>query len=122
MGSLLALPHFQDKFGATILGVKTGIISSMLQIGSVCALPFVGPAADLYGRRVGIAIGCAFIVMGTILQGTAPHLDQFLGGRFFIGFGGTIANAICPSYVVEFAHPTMRGVITGLYNTCYYAG
>jgi MFS family permease len=122
MGNLLALPHFQDRFGATILGVKAGIISSMLQIGSVSALPFVGPAADLYGRRIGIAIGCAFIVMGTILQGTAPHLDQFLGGRFFIGFGGTIANSICPSFVVEFAHPSMRGVITGLYNTCYYAG
>lgn len=122
MGNLLALPHFQDKFGASILGLKAGIISSMLQIGSVSALPFVGPAADLYGRRIGIAIGCAFIVMGTILQGTAQHLDQFMAGRFFIGFGGTIANAICPSFVVEFAHPTLRGVITGLYNTCYYLG
>lgn len=122
MGNLLALPHFQSTFGATILGVKTGLISSMLQIGSVSALPFVGPAADLFGRRIGIAFGCAIIVMGTILQGTASHLDQFMAGRFFIGFGGTVANAICPSFVVEFAHPTMRGVITGLYNTCYYLG
>jgi MFS family permease len=121
-GNILALARFQEHFGAAIVGVKTGIISSMLQIGSVCALPFVGPAADLFGRRVGIAIGCAFIVMGTILQGTAPHLDQYMAGRFFVGFGGTIANAICPSFVVEFAHPTMRGVITGLYNTCYYLG
>lgn len=88
-GNILALERFQQHFGATIVGVKTGIISSMLQIGSVSALPFVGPAADLYGRRVGIAIGCAFIVMGTILQGTAPHLDQYMAGRFFVGFGGT---------------------------------
>lgn len=28
----------------------------------------------------------------------------------------------CPSFVVEFAHPTYRGVITGLYNCCYYLG
>ncbi|ETI26117.1 hypothetical protein G647_02894 [Cladophialophora carrionii CBS 160.54] len=122
MGSLLALPSFQDQFGATILGIKTGIISSMLQIGSVSALPSVGPCADLFGRRVGIAVGCGFVVMGTILQGTSHHVNQYMAGRFFIGFGSTIANAICPSYVVEFAHPTMRGVITGLYNTCYYLG
>ncbi|EXJ87003.1 hypothetical protein A1O3_03960 [Capronia epimyces CBS 606.96] len=122
MGNLLAMPAFQQQFGATILGIKTGIISSMLQIGSVSALPAVGPCGDVFGRRVGIFIGCAFIVMGTILQGTSHHLNQFMAGRFFIGFGGTIANAICPAYVVEFAHPTMRGRITGMYNTCYYLG
>lgn len=122
MGNLLALPAFQTQFGATILGIKTGIISSMLQIGSVSALPAVGPCGDLFGRRVGVFIGCAFIVMGTILQGTSHHLPQFMAGRFFIGFGGTIANSICPTYIVEFAHPTMRGRITGMYNTCYYLG
>jgi sugar porter (SP) family MFS transporter len=122
MGNLLAMPSFQRQFGASVLGIKTGIISSMYSIGAVCALPAVGPAVDTWGRRVGVAIGCSFIVVGTIIQGTSSHLPQFLAGRFLLGFGGTIANVACPSFVVEFAHPAFRGVITGLYNCCYYVG
>ncbi|OIW25688.1 general substrate transporter [Coniochaeta ligniaria NRRL 30616] len=122
MGNLLAMKPFQTQFGAEILGVKTGIIMSMYSIGSVCALPFVGPLTDTWGRRVGMAIGCGFIILGTIIQGVSHQLPQFLAGRFFLGFGGTICNVACPSYVVEFAHPAYRGVITGLYNVCYYLG
>lgn len=122
MGNLLDMPAFQRQFGASIVGVQTGIIMSMYSIGSVCALPFVGPCADTWGRRVGIAIGCGFIILGTIVEGTSHQLPQFLAGRFFLGFGACIANVACPSYVVEFAHPAYRGVITGLYNCCYYLG
>lgn len=122
MGNLIAMKPFQDQFGAKILGVQTGIIMSMYSIGSVCGLPFIGPLTDTWGRRVGIAIGCAFIMMGTIIEGVSHHLPQFLAGRFFLGFGGIICNVACPSYVVEFAHPAYRGVITGLYNCCYYLG
>lgn len=121
MGNLLDMPHFQKQFGATILGVKAGIISSMFSIGSVCALPFVGPCADTWGRRIGIAMGCVLIIMGTIIQGTSRHISQYLAGRFFLGFGAGVAGS-CPAYIVEIAHPAYRGVITGLYNCCYYVG
>jgi sugar porter (SP) family MFS transporter len=122
MGNLLDMPSFQSEFGASILGIKAGIISSMMGIGSVCGLPFVGPFTDTWGRKVGIAIGCGIIILGTIIQGTSHHLPQFLAGRFLLGFGSMIANVACPSFVVEFAHPAYRGVITGLYNCCYYLG
>jgi MFS family permease len=82
MGNLLDMPHFQLRFGASILGVKAGLISSMFSIGSVCSLPFVGPCADTWGRRVGVGLGCAIIIMGTIVQGTAHHLPQYLGKTF----------------------------------------
>ena len=122
MGNMLALDSFQTQFGATIVGVQTAFISAMYQIGSVCALPFIGPLTDTWGRRVGIAIGCGFLIMGTIVQGTSSELPQYLAGRFFLGFGACVATSACPSYVVEFAHPVYRGVITGLYNCCYYLG
>lgn len=122
MGNMLALDSFQKQFGADIVGVQTAFISSMYQIGSVCALPFIGPLTDTWGRRVGIFTACIIIIMGTIIQGTSHALPQYLAGRFFLGFGGCIANVACPSYVVEFAHPVYRGVVTGLYNCCYYLG
>ncbi|KAJ6444462.1 lactose permease [Purpureocillium lavendulum] len=122
MGNMLAMPSFQDQFGASIVGVKTGFISSMYSIGSVCALPFVGPCTDTWGRRFGVIIGCVFVAVGVVIQVTSHHLPQYLAGRFFLGFGACIANVACPSYVVEFAHPAYRGVITGLYNCGYYLG
>ncbi|BCS29675.1 uncharacterized protein APUU_71245S [Aspergillus puulaauensis] len=122
MGTMLAMKSFQDQFGAKIVGIKTGYISSMYQIGSVCALPFIGPLTDTWGRRFGVGTGCVLLIMGTIIQGTSRALPQYLAGRFFLGFGCCIANAACPSYVVEMAHPVYRGVITGLYNCCYYLG
>ena len=64
MGNLIVMKPYQRQFGAEILGAKTGLIMSMYAIGSVCGLPFIGPLTDTWGRRVGIAIGCAFIIMG----------------------------------------------------------
>lgn len=122
MGNLIAMKPFKEQFGAHILGVQAGIIMSMYSIGSVCGLPFIGPLTDTWGRKVGMAIGCVFIIIGTIVQGVSHHLPQFLAGRFLIGFGGIITNCACPSYVVEFAHPAYRGVIAGTYNTFYYVG
>lgn len=122
MGNLIAMKPFQQQFGAHILGVQTGIIMSMYSIGSVCGLPFIGPFTDTWGRKIGISIGCLCIMMGTIIEGVSHNLTQFLAGRFFLGFGGIICNVACPSYVVEFAHPAYRGVVTGLYNCCYYLG
>ena len=121
MGNLLDMPYFQTQFGASILGVKAGYISSMYAIGSVSALPFVGPCADTWGRRFGVALGCIIIIVGTIIQGTSHQLPQYLAGRFFLGFGSTIASA-CPAYIVEIAHPVYRGVMAGLFNCFYYVG
>jgi sugar porter (SP) family MFS transporter len=121
MGNLLAMPYFQAQFDATTLGVKAGLLSAMYSIGGVSALPFVGPAADTWGRRVGIGIGCVVIIVGTILQGTSHHLPQYLAGRFFIGFGATVAGA-CPAYIVEIVHPVFRGTMAGMFNCCYYVG
>ncbi|KAH8697485.1 MFS sugar transporter-like protein [Talaromyces proteolyticus] len=121
MGNLMAMPFFQAEFDAQILGAKTGLISSMYSIGAVSALPFVGPCGDTWGRRPGIALGCVIVIIGTVIQGTSHHLPQYLAGRFFLGFGGTVASVV-PAYIVEIAHPTYRGVIGGLYNCCYYVG
>lgn len=87
----------------------------MYQIGGVCALPFVGPAVDTWGRRVGLAIGAWIIIFGTIINGTSVFGGadaQLKGGRFLLGFGVSIIASAGPIYVVETAHPAWRGVVT----------
>lgn len=97
----------------------------MYQIGSVVAIPFVGPAIDTWGRRAGMTIGASIIIIGVIIQlacYVTASVDQFMAGRFFLGFGVAIAAAAGPVYVVEVSHPAHRGVVTGLYNVMWPVG
>ncbi|KAI0126808.1 general substrate transporter [Xylariales sp. AK1849] len=122
INNLLQNQWFQEYYNVQSTGVWTGIISSMYQIGGVVALPFVGPAIDNWGRRVGMAIGAGLIVLGTIIQGTSHGPEAFMGGRFLLGFGVSIAASAGPMYVVEINHPAFRGVVGAMFNTLWFSG
>ena len=76
----------------------------------------------LPGRRYGMFIGALFIIIGTCVQASAQNLAAFMIGRFILGFGVAISTTAGPAYVSEMAHPSYRGVMTGLYNTFWYIG
>ncbi|KAK1963139.1 general substrate transporter [Colletotrichum sublineola] len=124
-GTLLANEKFKEFFGVENKGIEAGIVTAMYQIGSVVSIPFVGPAIDTWGRRVGMFIGALIIVIGVIVQITCistNSVNQFMAGRFFLGFGVQIAAAAGPIYVVEVAHPAHRGICGGLYNVMWPVG
>jgi sugar porter (SP) family MFS transporter len=122
INNLLQNPYFKEAYNVDSSGVWTGIVSSMYQIGGVVALPFVGPAIDTWGRRYGMFIGAMTIVLGTIIQGVSHSRGQFMGGRFLLGFGVSIAAAAGPMYVVEINHPAYRGRVGAMYNTLWFSG
>ena len=124
-GTLLANKVFLGFFNVQDVGIWTGIVTSMYQIGSVVAIPFIGPAIDTFGRKFGMFIAAFIIVLGVIIQGTCIHtasVGQFMGGRFLLGFGVGIIGSAGPIYVVEISHPAHRGVVTGLYNVFWPVG
>ncbi|KAI9052294.1 hypothetical protein LZ554_003648 [Drepanopeziza brunnea f. sp. 'monogermtubi'] len=124
-GNLLSQTNFQEFFGVGNVGIKAGIVSSMTQIGGVAAIPFIGPAIDTFGRRIGMFIGASIILLGVIIQGTVistNNIGQFMGGRFFMGMGVSIIASAGPCYVVEISHPAYRGIITGFYNVFWPVG
>ncbi|KAF4847884.1 Lactose permease [Colletotrichum siamense] len=122
INNLLQNPSFKERYGAENDGIWAGIISSIYQIGGVVALPFVGPALDTWGRRIGMLIGASIIIIGTVIQATANGTGQFMGGRFLLGFGVSIAASAGPMYVVEINHPAYRGVVGAMYNTLWFSG
>ncbi|KAL2104798.1 hypothetical protein VUR80DRAFT_9627 [Thermomyces stellatus] len=122
INNLLMNPAFRDKYNVENDGIWAGIVSSMYQIGGVSALPFVGPGVDTWGRRVGMFLGGAIVIIGTIIQGTSNTAGPFMGGRFLLGFGVSIAAAAGPMYVVEINHPAYRGVVGAFYNTLWFTG
>ncbi|KAL9033657.1 MAG: hypothetical protein Q9214_007409, partial [Letrouitia sp. 1 TL-2023] len=118
--SLLQTPDFKDYFNIKNSGTWTGVVSSMYEIGSFTAFPFIGPALDTFGRRFGLLVGISILFIGTVVQGTTPEtakIAQYMGGRFLLGFGIAIAASAGPTYIVEISHPAYRGMITALYNT-----
>ncbi|KFY46206.1 hypothetical protein V494_00558 [Pseudogymnoascus sp. VKM F-4513 (FW-928)] len=124
-GNLLNNEAFTKFFNVKNVGIWAGIVTSMNQIGGVAALPFVGPAIDTFGRRIGMIIGGVTITLGVILQGTCVsnrNIGQFMGGRFFMGMGITLIASAGPCYVIEISHPAYRGVVTGLYNVFWPVG
>ncbi|KAK5128633.1 hypothetical protein LTR08_003954 [Meristemomyces frigidus] len=129
-GGLTANKTFLSFFHGTSDGEWAAFNSAMYQIGGVCALPFVGPAIDTWGRRYGMMIGgydamIWTIIIGAIINATTLYngsLPQLKGGRFILGFGVSIVSASGPIYVVETAHPSWRGVITAYCNTFWFVG
>ena len=124
-GTLLANKAFTGFFNVQDVGIWTGIVTSMYQIGSVVAIPFIGPAIDTFGRKFGMFIAAFIIVIGVVIQGACVHtasVGQFMGGRFLLGFGVGIIGSAGPIYVVEISHPAHRGVVTGLYNVFWPVG
>lgn len=119
--SISANDTFLDYFGGSNKGIWAGIVSSMYQIGGVSALPFVGPANDALGRRFGMGTGSVLVIIGTIVSAVVEggNVGQFMGGRFLLGFGVSIASAAGPIYVTEVAHPAYRGVLTAFFNTLW---
>lgn len=122
LNNLFINPTFEHFFHGSNSGIWAGIVTSMYQIGSVTAIPasilrnsktgnleililsqFIGPAIDHLGRRGGMWLGALFIVVGTIVQGVTVHISnyhqathQFMGGRFLLGFGVSLAASAGP--------------------------
>ncbi|KFH46093.1 Lactose permease-like protein [Hapsidospora chrysogenum ATCC 11550] len=114
MGAINAMKPYQESFGLDGAGSTTGIVFITYNLGQIAAFPFCGPIADGLGRRWCIFIGCFIVVVGTAIQTTANNLEQFIGGRFVLGFGASVASAAAPTYTVELAHPAFRGFQAGI--------
>lgn len=124
-GGISANSRFINFFHGSKTGSWQAKVSAMYQIGSVVALPFVGPFIDSWGRRAGMLIGSVLVCVGTIISAvtvTNGSIGQFMGGRFLLGFGVAIASAAGPIYVVETSHPAFRSVTTAYANCTWFVG
>ncbi|KAL8286100.1 hypothetical protein RB597_002956 [Gaeumannomyces tritici] len=122
MGGLNGMESYRKYFGTQVDGESTGLTFAMYNIGSLAAIFFTGPVNDWLGRRAGMFAGAVIIIIGTGVQATSAHGQQFLAGRFVLGFGVSFCSVSAPTYVSEIAHPMWRGTLTGLYNCTWYIG
>jgi MFS family permease len=99
-----------------------GRLSAMYSIGSIVSLPVVPWLSDKYGRKTPITIGCIIMVIAAAIQAASMSRPQYEGGRFFMGFGNSMAQLSCPMLITEIAHPQHRARITTVYNCLWNLG
>ncbi|PLB54785.1 hexose transporter protein [Aspergillus steynii IBT 23096] len=121
MNGLQTLDYWQEYFNHPS-GSLLGILSAIMSLGSLAALPVVPYAADLLGRRMGVLIGCTIMILGVVLQSISANYGMFLAARFLIGFGVAIAHGASPLLITELVHTQHRAVFTTIYNTTWYLG
>ncbi|KAL2871588.1 putative MFS lactose permease [Aspergillus lucknowensis] len=124
MGSINSYRQYREYFGfdPDEGTPTTGVVYAIYTIGNIVGSFFAGPFTDFRGRRVGMAIGALWIIVGTIVQATCHNLGGFMAGRFLLGFGVATSATAGPAYVSEIAHPAYRGAMTGLYNVLWFGG
>lgn len=115
------LTTWEDYFNHPT-GSKQGLLNAIYQIGSLVSFPLVPYMADWWGRRVPIACGGALMVLGGFLGAFANSYGMYLGGRFVLGFGNSLAQMSSPVLLTELCHPQHRGRFTAIYNCLWNLG
>nr|UOP56969.1 putative sugar transport protein [Thecaphora frezii] len=103
----------QNADGVWIIpSTDQSLYASIIQAGEVIGALVAGPVGDFSGRRGGLGLASALLILGIILQlivaGSKPLLTV---GRLVLGTGvGIISNAT-PLYLSEVAPTAIRGPI-----------
>lgn len=103
-------------------GSKLGLMSAIYQIGSLCSFPIVPYMADWWGRKVPIAVGCFLMIIGGLVGTFANGYGMYVGGRFVLGFGNSLAQMASPVLLTEICHPQHRAKVTAIYNCLWNLG
>ena len=69
----------------------------------------------IISHRIIICIGSAVIA-------SSMAKEQFIAGRFILGFGVSILTCAAPSYIIEVAPPQWRGRFAAFYNCGWFGG
>lgn len=115
---LKANPGLKDS----ILDSKLAILVNMFNIGSIVSFFITPYIADHFGRRPAIILGCIFMICGGFLTAFCNGYGMYMGGRFVLGFGNSLAQMASPLLLTEICHPQHRGPVTAIYNCLWNAG
>jgi MFS family permease len=76
--------------------------------------PFVGPLADLLGRKVIFIAGLGLSVVGAVVCAATPHMAGFLAGQCLLGFGAVSQELLSISVVAEIVPTAKRTLYSAL--------
>lgn len=121
MNGLQALSSWQT-FMDTPTGAWLGFVNAIYWLGTGLVAPPAAILANKYGRKLGVWIGYAFLVLGIVMQAASHNGHTFIVGRFFLGCASGMFSSTVPLLINEVAYPTHRGIVSALFNCGWYVG
>lgn len=121
MNGLQAVSQWETYFG-TPTGAVLGLFNAAYPLGGILGVFFIPTISDLWGRRMGLALGAAVSVVGGVLQASAADLAMFIVARLLLGAGCVITAGVGAPLITEIAHPHQRTTATALFLTSYALG
>jgi sugar porter (SP) family MFS transporter len=121
LNSSQVMDEWQEYFDHPT-GSRLGLLNAIYQIGSIASFPFAPFLADHFGRKIPIAVGCLIMILGACLSAFTNGDGMYIGGRFLVGFGNSLAQLACPVLLTEICHPQHRGIVTAIYNCLWNLG
>lgn len=121
MNGLQSVTHWQNYFG-TPTGAMLGFFNAAYPLGGILGTFLISPSADIFGRRIGLAVGAALCCVGAAVQGAAINIAMFIVSRVIIGMGSVVVAGVGAPYITEIAHPAQRSTATALFLTFYSVG
>lgn len=79
-------------------------------------------AAEWWGRKIPIAIGCIIMIAGAFVSTFATNWQIYMAGRLVLGFGNSFAQMCSPILLTEICHPQHRAKFTAVYNCLWNVG
>ncbi|PLN85660.1 putative MFS monosaccharide transporter [Aspergillus taichungensis] len=98
--------------------VRSGLIVSLLSVGTLIGALLGAPLADRLGRKWSITIWCLILNVGLIVQISSPagKWYQMVVGRWVTGLGVGGCSLLVPMYQGESAPRQIRGAMISCYQ------
>ncbi|KAF1347164.1 sugar transporter [Delphinella strobiligena] len=121
MNGLQAL-HQWTRFMEEPSGAWLGLINGIYSLGALVSFPMAALVSNKYGRKCGVYIGYAFLVLGVALQTAASTDVEFVISRLSLGCASAWYGSCTPLLINEIAYPPHRGIASALFMCGWYVG
>ncbi|KAK7730983.1 hypothetical protein SLS63_005653 [Diaporthe eres] len=125
IGTTIARDSFKRDFNITddVANSISSNITSAFQAGAFFGAIFCFLITERVGRKWALEVSSVIFVVGAVLMTAATsQLSYIYAGRVLTGLGCGIITATVPSYIAELSVPSIRGILTGLFEIVYQVG
>ncbi|EMR70048.1 hypothetical protein MGN70_003506 [Eutypa lata] len=125
IGTTISRAYFKTAFGITAENANevSSNITSAFQAGALVGALLCFFITERIGRKWTLETSVAVFIVGAVLMtATSGNLSMMYAGRVLTGLGCGAITATVPSYIAELSIPSIRGILTGLFEIAYQIG
>ncbi|KAI1335814.1 general substrate transporter [Xylariaceae sp. FL0016] len=125
IGTTISRDAFKTAFGITENNADavSSNITSAFQAGAFFGAIFCFFTTEHIGRKWALNANVFVFIVGAVIMVASPgNLGMIYAGRVLTGLGCGAITATVPSYIAELSIPSIRGILTGLFEIAYQIG